>query len=489
VCKIVKGIKSLLIIILFYFPLSFAYAEDGRHEEDISPVQFGAFFLKDEGLLEVNLDDPAHLVEWTKETNSRIRTILDVQESPMDVVIQVNLYTDGPADVSFSSRPKSDLELEASLRRSVQADLLPQTKIVDFSYRLYYRVNGGVVDKKERFVPALSDPYAEVLLSYRQADIKKKLFLLKSWAKEEVLPVLAAFCQRADMRFEGVHQIGNMLGGLEYWKRMDVESLTYENPEFWQGMLEMSPGNPLVSSVLVFLYVANEEMDKARRLTTILLPFAIKDYVPASYLHELEMRLNSFYEDVQKEIRKGVDLHDDEKYESAINNYEMLLKDYPFSAWANYELFYTMQMKNIKENRRNGEKGLWISRRDVVYGCDPLYPAQFSAKGNEEMFELTRRRELQKLFKDKENQKKDVVTYADIALDLQSYGFAALLYQYILQSFDKEVYGEKDILTHFLYCLDKLGITQIKSHFKGDFEKGFKKIDKNREELMKKNAA
>ena len=96
--------------------------------------------------------------------------------------------------------------------------------------------------------------------------------------------------------------------------------------------------------------------------------------------------------------------------------------------------------------------------------------------------------ELQDLFKEPERQAEDVIKYADIALDLQEYGFAAILYHHIVFYFEPELYKGRNILAHYMYCLEKIGITHIKNSFQQDFDLEFKKIEDERQEQMKRAA-
>lgn len=85
--------------------------------------------------------------------------------------------------------------------------------------------------------------------------------------------------------------------------------------------------------------------------------------------------------------------------------------------------------------------------------------------------------ELRSLFRDQRQFVRDLLTQADIALDLGEYGLAAQTYWMLKVNVRPAAYGDRDILAYFLYALEKLGQTHFKVHFKGDHRVSFKAIE------------
>ncbi|HXC04746.1 MAG TPA: hypothetical protein VNZ86_08325, partial [Bacteroidia bacterium] len=109
------------------------------------------------------------------------------------------------------------------------------------------------------------------------------------------------------------------------------------------------------------------------------------------------------------------------------------------------------------------------------------------ANNGKEGYELYRRAEQVKLFKDKEKRTADIQKLGDIALDLNATAYAGEIYWLCFSRIKKEDLNGKEMLPYFLYTLDKLGIKDIKNNFKGNFEKEFKKIDKERKKEMERS--
>ena len=71
----------------------------------------------------------------------------------------------------------------------------------------------------------------------------------------------------------------------------------------------------------------------------------------------------------------------------------------------------------------------------------------------------------------------DIVRYADIALELHQPGFAAMLYWMIHTARTPIDPKNRKLVEDFLYCLEGLGVKDVKGAFPGDHEAEFKKID------------
>ena len=122
--------------------------------------------------------------------------------------------------------------------------------------------------------------------------------------------------------------------------------------------------------------------------------------------------------------------------------------------------------------------------RDAILACDPLYEMLAQASGQEDIFRLTRRVEISTLFKDRGKTARDLVSYADIARDLDAYGFAAMLDWNILSAVKPEDYGDRELLEDFLYCLEQLGVKDLKENFRGDHAAAFARIKADRKKRV-----
>lgn len=69
---------------------------------------------------------------------------------------------------------------------------------------------------------------------------------------------------------------------------------------------------------------------------------------------------------------------------------------------------------------------------------------------------------------------------ADIALDLEEYGFSAHVYYMISTMLEGASASNTEMIDHWLYCLEKMGVTSIKQLFQGEHELKFDRISAER---------
>ena len=96
--------------------------------------------------------------------------------------------------------------------------------------------------------------------------------------------------------------------------------------------------------------------------------------------------------------------------------------------------------------------------------------------------------EAQGLFKRERDSAGDWVKMADIALDVEEFGFSAHLYYLINSVMDPAQFDNRNLISYWLYCLEKLGVTTLKAEWKGDHEREFERITDEREQLLETGA-
>ena len=316
---------------------------------------------------------------------------------------------------------------------------------------------------------------------YINASISEKLALNKQYASE-VLPILTAYQTDVDDKFVGVKNFGKQISALNLNSDINTYELTSRNSNYWRATMEMSLGNQLIPTTKIFLLVSQGEIDLALKYIEILRLFSDPKTVANQYLKELDERIYLFNKDLNVVIQKGIVEHDAENYEAAISIYEDVLNQYPNSAWAKYELFYSknaLKLKNKEIDTQTRED--WDLIQSDIYKSNPLYTMNVRASNGKEAYLLFKRTEINSLFQNKDNRIADFIQYANIAMDLEVYDFAAQLF-WLMTSTKNE---EKNLVYKYLYCLEKLGITDLKENFKGDFKKEFKKIENEKEKEMK----
>ena len=452
------------IIFSILFIISIVFASIGQEKK----VDLAVQFLSNEIISDVNFDKEP-FVKYAKEVINEIEEAFIDYSVKQDVLILHTLHKDKAASFEFFSRPVlSEVERLKILKKLTSINSV-NTKIVDFSLLYIVKINGGHEDKVTEFSPKFQSPQDKNILKLKKANIKEKKEIIENWAINEALPILAAYESQVDKKFAGVVSIGKILTETNFKTQINTEKLTDNNSDYWRATLEMSPKNQLIPVSKIFMYVSQGLFDKAKMYSEIIHYFSDSKSVPYYLIEELHWRLAIFDEQLNGEIKRGIKLHDKGDYDQAISIYQEINKSYSNSAWLNYELYYSTNAKNVKEKKEQLEdRASWDIAKQVIYNCNPLYSMDVRASSGKEAYLLFQRQSMGSLFKDKDNYGKDFVKYADIAFDLEEYGFAAQLYWIIITTLPKENYKGKNIVAHFLYCLDKLEVYSIKENFKGN---------------------
>jgi tetratricopeptide (TPR) repeat protein len=456
----------------------------GAPADGSKKVAVSIAFLTEVNIVQVAIDtDP--FVAWVKPIVAAAESRFRDESSRRTVVIQVTLHPDRAAEVEVAGQPAPSEEEVKDLLRAVDAKTAPRSKVVDCTIRVVAQINGGHPDQKSPLKPPLETPDERRFNAFQAASTAEKLALMRRWARSEALPILAASASGADAKFKGVRDLGQAIGKLDPKKPVDVAALTDRNPSYWRAMLEMVPGDPLIAAVRVALHAANGEIDQARRYSNVATFFDARKTASSRLLGEFSAMKGFFHNDFESRIKAGIALNDKGQLAEAMAAYDGVLKDYPGSAWAHYERIQT-RMAMAKKEGKPIDQALadWPRTRDAILACDPLYEMMADASGQEDIFRLTRRLAIGTLFQDRDKTVADLMQYADIARDLEVYGFAAMLYWNIVSAVKPEEYGGRELLEDFLYCLEQLGVKDIKENFRGDHAAAFARIKADRKKRV-----
>lgn len=466
--------KKIFVLLLLNFFSCFVFGQSTVNVQIklLTPNQIGDVTL-----------DQKKAVDYVSLINNTLKDHLKTVESNNEVMVLISLHKEQNATLRIGSRPELPDTVINSLNEKLNEIVSPRTKIVDYSLLLWAIINEGCNNPEISFKPEITTPSEQDYLDFQNLSLKEKKQNIEQWIHSDVIPILSAYQSDVKPEFEGVLSIGQLTNRKDY-KGKDVDDITYKNEMYWQAVMEMSSGNQLIPFSKICMHLANGEFDKASRLLEIIKFFSDKDTLPRVYYEALEGRIDAMNDELTKEINKGVKMHDIGQYKKAIQHYEKLLEIFPNSAWLQYELYFS---KTAKSTMSEGDR-IWSSAKNIIYECDPMYPINARASSKKEAYLLFRRQETNNLFKSRETIKEDIIKYADIALDSENYGFAAQLYWLVYTHFNEEDYQNRNILAHFLFCLDKLGNSKSRTFFEGDFKLEFEKIALERKKIMEESA-
>ncbi len=438
--------------------------------------------LANDKIADVNIDQDKY-IKFIGSLTDLMKKEFQGIDGEQKIALLLISHKIGKPTVELYSKPQLKSEKEKQVLVEINALKYENTKLVDFPILIHVNVENGIAseDFKDIILPS-----EKITQEYEKADLKTKYELIKKWAIEEALPVLSAYEVLVEDQFAGVKNTGKMVSSTDFNQVQDITTLTSKNPDYWRASLEMSIGNQLIPSTKIFMLVSQGQLDIALSYLQMIKFFSNPKTTADTYLTELDWRLDLFNQQLHSEIEKGIAEHDKGNYEKAITVYNALLKDYPFSAWAQYELYFSQNALDLKNKKTTvGDRSQWDQSKKIIYACNPLYSMDVRANTPQEGYLLFRRQEMSSLFKTKEEKLNDVYKYADIAMDLGVYDFAAQLFFY---SYTYSGGKNEPALKKFLYCIEKLGVTTIKENFKGDFKKEFAQIEKDKDKEMKSSA-
>jgi tetratricopeptide (TPR) repeat protein len=437
--------------------------------------------LANDKIAEVNIDQEKFIngiVKITDYLKDHFKTLSKDQKIG---ILMITHKTENPTYSCYSS-PKMDQSEMGKIVKELSSIKVENTKIVDFPIFFTVNTQADNLTIFEDFV----NPIDQKRKDYETADLKTKLQMNKDYAINEVLPVLAAYEIMVDPQFQGVQNLGKLVKKTDFNQPQNMMSLLNVNTNYWRAGLEMGVGNQIIPVTKIFILVSQGDLDYAKEFVDIVRMFSSSKTRANDYLEEINWRLRLFHQQLNTEVAKGVDLHDQGKYDEALTIYNGLLKEYPHSSHALYEQYFSNNEKQLMEKKIEiGNTDNWFKVREEVYKYNPLYGVDVKATNGKEMYLIGRRQEIQTLFQKKEDKLKDVYKYAEIAQDLGVYDFAAQLFWFSV-TLDKE--NMDKALNNYLYCLNKLGETEIKSNFKIDCDKVFKKIEKEKQAEMESSS-
>lgn len=467
-----KHLNRLCLVLLASLMFTTGFSQD--EESDVSVI-----LLEHDDIAEVNIDQEPFL-ESLKSIIDYLETNLkDVAES-QKIGVHIIAHPKKETSIICYTSPKNE-SLEDQLENGLKSVTIPHTKLVDFP--ILFLFNNSSTDDLNGFV----DPIEAKKTEFKAADLPTKASLLKSYAISEVIPVLAGYARIAEDQFPGVKNFGNLVAQTDFSQEVDVLAMTDKNNDYWRATLEMVPSNQLIPLTKVAMLISQGEFDYAMRYLEIISMYTDPKTITNKYLEDVSSRLGQFYAELNKQVTSGIAQHDKQNYTAAIEIYEQVLNAHPKSAWALYEHYFsTNQLQVDKKEKKLEDYTNWYAIKSTIYGHNPVYDVDVHATTGEEAYAMFRRQEIQQLFRDQKKIIDDLYTYGEIALDLDAPAIAAQLF-WISASVNEEKQDES--LNYFLYSLNKLGNTEIKTNFKGDFNKIFKKLDTERTKQMKASSS
>ncbi len=468
--------------------MPWAQAQVQRSEETITdepqgtPVELEVEYFTDNMVTYATLDTNK-LYRWNERVRASIKAFLSLEKGNHDVMVLVTLPKNKTPLVEVSSRPQLSAERTTHLIRRLESlSRIPRSELTEYAYLVNAKVGLGCQDPQLKFLPQIALPEEKVRAQFEAADLAGKAKLFEAWVIEEVLPVLSYYEDTLRTQLRGVNAIGDMLRDSAY-RDTTTHALTVGNPTYWRATMEIESGNGLVILSKICLHVIKGEYDLAQRYLNVAQVFPEQNSMALNFYRQFDFRMQWLFDDLQAVVREGRTFQEQGDFESAALYFEEQLKTLPRSAVLNYQKYYSRSLL-LTEAAPDEIINLWKECKEIVYSCDPLFNMPIPTHSSKEVYLMSKRHEINLIFNNQRIIQDRILEYADIALDLEVYGFAAHLYWLIIGN-KPDDFTERDILAHYLYCLERLGDTDNIRSFEEEYtHQKFKKIERERQRVM-----
>lgn len=192
-------------------------------------------FLANDKIADINIDQEKYiknsgeLIDLVKKTFKEIPT-------DQKIAILIISHKTGRPTIQIFSKPALNADKEQQFLKTANDLSFENTKLVDFL--IIFHVNVKNAEAGNEFKDIIL-PMHKVKTEYESADLKTKYELNKTWALDEVLPVLCTYQVIVDEKFLGVKNFGTL--GKKNRFQDNTEHFSYN--KYQSRLLAGSTGN------------------------------------------------------------------------------------------------------------------------------------------------------------------------------------------------------------------------------------------------------
>lgn len=237
----------------------------------------------------------------------------------------------------------------------------------------------------------------------------------------EALSRDARWLTSQDAKFEGIVAFGKALAEIEDASAVDLPKLTFKSKDYWRAVVELMPENSAILLAHAHLHVARGEPDYADAY--FLLATVSRDEKVPAELNRYRPLRDALNQRAQKDLDRGIKLHDIRRYTSAIRVCDQVLAEYPGCALAYYEKgFAYLMMSQSRPAMKEKANAMYAECRSR----DPLYWKAYQGGGPTVVAKLTACIEKVTPFvSGKQRNKEGLAAFAEGCEAMELYPFAA----------------------------------------------------------------
>ena len=386
-------------------------------------IEFTRSALDHEDLIRYNFE-PGKFEEFERIFEDSLLSFFQSSKTAQEIRIIQTFDSELNPYYSFSAKPM----LTDSVRHALQKKLMKIDPIYSryiacsFSYTLV--INGGYLKRDATFLPQLEPPRQTRQNTYAIADFKESYTLLIEWIETGAMPVLVEIIQDKDRQILGENTVSNSSSAALKNKAIKLIKMPAFDSFYHDKLNKLTNDPQLLVAIKAMRLAALGHFDHAQLLTAMIYQFESRNSLVRYLLDELAWRL-AFYSRHEGIIVSAVEFEQDiEKKRELIDS---ILRINPMSSMALYASI-DPEANHLKSNYDYSSQ--W--ERYVI--SNPMYVMTRKAGTAKEAYQNYLRNVSYDLFMDPETIAYAHENYAQLALEIESFDFAADIYWMLMNT-------------------------------------------------------
>jgi len=463
-------IKLLISSIILFVLIARVFSQDLSENNSMSKVEL-IKGIKSSMYLPSSIINLTEYTNWLSRMKPALQAAFKGEEDTYYGAVGITIYSDKPADFVLCCNQPCPTRIKNIFKNYIDLQNCPRTVYGENALLIYFSTNADhPIDFKIKENCLFEFPSERRLRKFIEMEFKEKRDFLINWPIKELIPTMSLVFAEVDSEYSEIREFSEILKDYDIYFKKPVESITDSSTIYWNSVLEMAPSDYSIIITKILLYISHGEFGYAKRLIDLVKLFPYEACLAQEYLHEIDLLLGIYQKTLEDKILKGIQAYDQGNYDLALDRFIKIVAVDPSSAWCWHELLLTKKTLNFFDADEDDYNSL-------VYHADPLYPMGLEARNAIEGFHMERRMRINELFQNPDSLLIDLTQYSEIALDVGQYGMSAEICWLVLPFLPNE--KGQQMLNVFLFCLEQMGVSEIKTNFKGEHELRFYRVEES----------
>jgi CHAT domain-containing protein/Tfp pilus assembly protein PilF len=194
------------------------------------------------------------------------------------------------------------------------------------------------------------------------------------------------YCQQLRLEKDSIspfHAYAKDLESLETLPPRPAVSFTCQNPNYWRVLMSSDRGYEMALLTNAYAHAAYKQISWSK-IWLFLAHLNLTSEFSLDF-EALRKMIGAVEDRIEQDIREGMRLHDQGRFNRAVEVYDRILKEYPYSAWSYYEKAYSLASEDL-----TGNQEIMKALCKEALRCDPFYAPAYVVKSRDEIEIFTR---------------------------------------------------------------------------------------------------